>query len=186
MILLASIPLGIAAGLVLGGRLDGLQHLRIKWAQLALLGLAVQIVLFTPAGAAMAGDLGPAIYVGSTFAVLVAVLRNVRVAAFPIIALGAFSNLVAIVANGGVMPTTAEALAAAGLEGSGTGTNSAVLPNPALAPLTDIFAIPAGVPLANVFSVGDVLIGVGVAAAIALAMRRGAGPTGAATPASPA
>ena len=35
--------------------------------------------------------------------------------------------------------------------------------HPALQPLTDIFAVPAWVPLANVFSVGDVLIAVGVA-----------------------
>ena len=41
-------------------------------------------------------------------------------------------------------------------------------------PLTDIFAMPAWLPFANVFSIGDVLIGVGVAATIALAMRRGA------------
>jgi hypothetical protein len=45
-----------------------------------------------------------------------------------------------------------------------------------LEPLTDVFAIPAGVPLANVFSIGDVLIGVGIAVVIAAAMRREAGP----------
>jgi hypothetical protein len=42
---------------------------------------------------------------------------------------------------------------------------------PALRPLTDVFAIPSAVPLANVFSIGDVLIGLGLATAIALAMR---------------
>ena len=36
-------------------------------------------------------------------------------------------------------------------------------PTPRLAPLTDIFAMPRWLPFANVFSVGDVLIGVGVA-----------------------
>lgn len=46
------------------------------------------------------------------------------------------------------------------------------LTNPVLRPLTDIFAIPAGLPLANVFSIGDVLIGIGIAAVLALAMRR--------------
>ena len=42
-----------------------------------------------------------------------------------------------------------------------------------LAPLTDIFAIPAGLPFANVFSIGDVLIAVGVVLTIAIGMRRG-------------
>jgi hypothetical protein len=41
-----------------------------------------------------------------------------------------------------------------------------------LAPLTDVYAVPAGIPLANVFSVGDVLIGIGIVAVIALGMRR--------------
>ena len=48
--------------------------------------------------------------------------------------------------------------------------------NPAVRPLTDIFAIPAGLPLANVFSVGDVLIGLGIVVVIAAAMRRGGNP----------
>ena len=46
-------------------------------------------------------------------------------------------------------------------------------PTPRCGPLTDIFALPAWLPLANVFSIGDVLIGVGIAATIALAMRAG-------------
>jgi hypothetical protein len=69
------------------------------------------------------------------------------------------------------MPASAAAIAAAGLDGPGEHTNSVVLDNPALEPLTDIFAIPASWPLANVFSVGDVLIGLGIVVVIASAMR---------------
>jgi hypothetical protein len=55
-------------------------------------------------------------------------------------------------------------------------TNSALVAHPALEPLTDIFATPAWLPLANIFSVGDVLIAIGVAVAIVAGMRgRGAG-----------
>ena len=92
------------------------------------------------------------------------------------------SNLAAIAANGGSMPASAAALVAAGLE-TEDHANSVVLPDPALAPLTDIFAIPAGIPFANVFSVGDVLIGAGIVILIAATMRRprveGAGATAA-------
>jgi hypothetical protein len=49
--------------------------------------------------------------------------------------------------------------------------------DPALWPLTDIFALPNWLPAANVFSIGDVLIGVGVAAVIALGMRGRRAPT---------
>ena len=91
-----------------------------------------------------------------------------------LVALGAVSNLAAVVANGGIMPTTAAALATAGLANDPGFSNSAILADPRLALLTDIFALPSWVPLANVFSVGDVLIGLGVVAVLALGMR----PTG--------
>ncbi len=173
MIFAAAIPIGIAIGWLLGGRLDGLGAIRFRWAPLAVLGLLAQVVLFSgPADGLDAGSVA-AIYVATTLVVFVALLRNVRLTGLPIVAAGALSNLAAIIANGGVMPADPAALAAAGLDPTSGPTNSAVLENPALQPLTDIFAIPAGVPLSNVFSIGDVLIMVGIAAAIALAMRRG-------------
>jgi hypothetical protein len=103
--------------------------------------------------------------------VLAVVVRNIRLTGLPIVAVGAASNLAAIVANGGYMPADAAAMALAGLEPTEGPSNSIVLSEPALRPLTDVLALPAWVPLANVFSIGDVLIGVGVAVAIAAAMR---------------
>jgi len=185
VIIALAVPIGLIAGMLLGGSLDHLVTLRIRWSWLAVAGLVFQAVLFTQAGATLAGTAGPALYVASTAAVLVAVVRNVQLTGMPIVALGALSNLAAVVANGGRMPTTAAALAAAGLDGPGDYTNSAVLANPALGPLTDVFAIPAGVPLANVFSVGDLLIAVGIVVVLTSAMRRSvAGP--AESPAAPA
>jgi len=46
-----------------------------------------------------------------------------------------------------------------------------VLSHPNLAIFTDIFAIPSWMPLANVFSIGDVLIATGVAVIVIGAMR---------------
>jgi hypothetical protein len=171
---LYAIPIGIALGFVIGGRLDRLADLRFEWGWLAIAGLAVQIVLFSGfVDAGLERGVGAAIYVGSTGAVLVAVWRNLSVAGLPLVAAGAISNLAAIVANEGIMPTTAEALAAAGMDTEAGFSNSAVVANPALAPLTDIFATPPWLPLANVFSIGDVLIGLGIALVIALGMRGG-------------
>lgn len=172
MFMLLAIPVGIVLGWLSGGRIDGLARLQFHWAALAVAGLLVQVVIFTQAGARLVGAAGPPLYVASTAAVFLAVARNLRLTGLPIVALGALSNLAAIAANGGFMPADAGALAAAGFDGPGVGTNSTVLADPALRPLTDIYAIPAWIPLANVFSVGDVLIGVGVAIAIATAMRR--------------
>ena len=171
MFMLWAIPIGIGVGLAAGGSVANLAAFRFRWAWLAVAGLLVQLVLFTPTGDAIAGDAGPAIYVASTLAVFAAVIRNIRLSGMPIVALGSISNLAAISANGGAMPASAEALALAGLDGAGSHTNSVVLEHPALQPLTDIFGLPAWLPLANVFSVGDVLIGVGLVIVIAAATR---------------
>jgi hypothetical protein len=171
MVLLLSIPIGIIIGFLAGGRLDALARLRFRWAWLAVAGLIVQVVIFSETGEELVGSLGPGIYVASTAAVFVAVLRNIRVAGMAIAAAGAACNLVAIATNGGRMPADPAALALAGLPVEDH-LNSVVVANPAFPELTDIYAIPAGLPFANVLSVGDVLLGLGIVVVIALAMRR--------------
>jgi hypothetical protein len=172
--ILLAVPVGLLLGFLLGGRLDRLSEIRLEWTWLAVVGLAVQILVFsTPIGGSFRGGVGEAIYVASTGLVLVAVWRNLRVPGLALVAIGAISNLAAIVANDGVMPTTQAALRAAGLDPLDGFSNSAVLADPALAPLTDIFALPRWLPLANVFSIGDVLIALGIVVVIAIGMRRG-------------
>jgi hypothetical protein len=174
--MLLAIPLGILLGVVLGGRTSGLAALRFQWPGLAIAGLLVQVVLFTPTGDDIAGAFGPTLYVLSTAAVFIAVLRNVHIPGMWIVAVGALSNLVAITANGGAMPADPAALETAGFANAGDHTNSVVLANPALRPLTDIFALPGWVPFANVYSVGDVLIGAGIVVVIVVAMRASRSP----------
>jgi Family of unknown function (DUF5317) len=165
------IPAGLLVGFLLGGRIDGLARLRFRWAWLALAGLAAQVFLFSGSVDWLIGSAGPVLYVGSTVLVLAVVVGNLRIPGLWLVALGAVSNLAAILANGGYMPSTPEAYAAAGLEADASFSNSILVSHPRLAPLTDIFAIPEAWPMSNVFSVGDVLICLGVAATIALAMR---------------
>ncbi|MDO8485298.1 MAG: hypothetical protein Q7S35_10185, partial [Candidatus Limnocylindrales bacterium] len=70
MFILYAIPVGIVAGYLLGGRLERLGGVRFRWAPLALLGLAVQVALFSDPLAGIVGDAGPPIYVASTAVVL--------------------------------------------------------------------------------------------------------------------
>jgi Family of unknown function (DUF5317) len=165
---------GLIAGLVVGGlfggRLEGLAEMRLGFGRLAILALLIQVALFSPLADAVGQPVARATYVASTAAVGLVVAANLRIPGLPLIAAGAAANLVAIVANGGAMPASASALAAAGI-GIGPHTNSVAVDRPAFEPLTDIFALPAWVPFANVFSVGDVLIGIGLAIVIAAAMR---------------
>jgi hypothetical protein len=174
MFILYAIPAGIVAGFLLGGRLDRLSDLRLRWAWLAVAGLVAQLLLFADPIATSVGEFGAPIYVLSTAAVLVAVVRNWRIPGMWLVAVGAASNLLAIVANGGIMPASPEAVSALDPVGGEGFSNSVVVADPALRPLTDIFALPSWLPFANVFSVGDILIGVGIAVVIALAMRRDA------------
>jgi hypothetical protein len=175
MFILVSIPVGIVLGWLLGGRLDGLAGVRLHWVGLAIAGVLFQLLLFTPVGGDVFGSWLPAAYVASNLAVFTVVLRNLAIPGVWLIALGAATNLLAIMANGGLMPAAPAAVEASGITIHDV-TNSIVLEDPVLRPLTDIFAIPAGLPMANVFSVGDVLIALGVAVTIALAMRRGREP----------
>ena len=172
MFVLYAVVIGVAAGYVLGGRLDALGALRLRWPWLAIAGLAFQVVLFSGAVDDRLGGLGPLLYVVSTALVLAVVLANVRVPGLALVAMGAISNMAAILANGGHMPADPGALALAGLEPTTGFSNSIVTDRPALRPLTDIFALPDAMPLANVFSIGDVLIAAGLAIAIAAGMHR--------------
>lgn len=171
MFIVYAVVAGLLAGFLLGGRLDGLAALRFRWPWLALAGLATQVVLFSGAVDADVGIVGPLLYVGSTAVVLAAVLANLRIPGVPLVALGAASNLAAILANGGYMPADPAASAVAGIEPDESFSNSVVTASPSLRPLTDILAIPEGIPFANVFSIGDVLIAAGIAVAIAVSMR---------------
>jgi hypothetical protein len=172
MFMIYSVVIGLLLGALVGGRPGGLATLEFRWAPLIIVGLLTQVLLFSDPVAERIGDLGPAIYVGSTLLVLAAVARNARIPGLPVVVLGAASNVVAILANGGYMPASREALAALGKTGPVVYSNSSVVAQPALWPLTDIFALPTWLPGANIFSIGDVLIGIGIAAAIAVAMRR--------------
>jgi hypothetical protein len=65
--------------------------------------------------------------------------------------------------NGGTLPARPGALRAAGIDLTADGfVNSGPLEHPHLWMLGDVFAIPEPLPLANVFSIGDVLIVLGV------------------------
>ena len=173
MFILYAVVVGLVVGRLTGGRVERLGDIRFRWAGLAFAAVVVQLVLFFPPVAdALDGAQAVAIalYVGSTAVVLGVVVRNIRLTGLPIVVLGAGLNLLAILANGGLMPATPEALAAAGLPPESGFAAGSVVGDPALPWLVDRFALPSWLPLANVFSLGDVLIAIGIAVAVAAGM----------------
>ncbi len=182
MFLLGFVVLGLAIGLLRGGSLRSLAELQLRLAWLLPLALLVQIVAFSgqlPADPSFA-SLVPALHMLSYALVLVALALNLHLRPLRVLALGTLSNVAVIVANGGYMPSSPAALRAAGLLDNleavaqhGYQNNSGLLNEHTRLPfLADIFAIPAGVPLANVFSIGDVLIGLGALLLVVQAMGR--------------
>jgi hypothetical protein len=161
MLLVAAVLLSALAVPLLGGRLGALAELRLRhlWAAFAALGLAILGIGLPGLPDGLRSALLVAAYpVGAVF-----LLANRRVPGMPLVALGGALNLLAITANGGVMPASPTAMARAGLALDESGfQSSAAVAEPRLAFLGDVFAIPASWPLSNVFSVGDVLIGVGL------------------------
>ena len=185
LLLLLTVPLA-------GGRLSRVEEIRLRWIWLPALAFAIQVVLVT---IAPEGDttLQRIAHV-STYALAGAcILRNLDLRFLWVVALGGLFNLIAIVANDGVMPASRGALETAGLDiRSGEFANSDFVDDANLGFLGDVFAIPAGWPGANVFSVGDVLMVLGALLVLhaatgsrLFAARRTAHPQGQGSPAAP-
>jgi hypothetical protein len=155
-VLVATVPL-------FGGRLRALAHVRITsfWligGALVLQVLAISVVPTWPRPLLIGAHLVSYAMAGSF------VWLNRRISGLPMVALGGALNAVTIAVNGGTLPASRSALATAGIHPvAGDFNNSGVLAHPHLAWLGDIIPVPASVPMANVFSIGDLLILVGLA-----------------------
>jgi hypothetical protein len=175
--ILYAVPLGLLLGVALHGRLGGLATLRFDGMSVIFAALLIQTVLFgTPLGDAIGFEAATSLYVGTTASVLVALAGNVRTPGIALAVAGAAANLLVILANGGRMPASEAAYAQLGWSAYGAYTNTAFVPDARLGFLGDVIPLPAWLPFTNVVSIGDLLIGAGIAATIALAMRRGAAP----------
>jgi Family of unknown function (DUF5317) len=187
MFILYALVAGLVVGVATGGRIGALADVRFRWAPLIAIGFLAQIVLFSDVVAQRIGDAGPLLYVASTGLVVAAVVRNLDLPGLPLIVAGAACNLAAILANGGYMPTTEAAAALYGRAAPAAYSNSAIVASPALELLVDRIPLPRWVPFANIISIGDVLLGIGVFVLLVTVMRRGrratSGPGPAADPA---
>jgi len=166
MLLLAVVILSVVTVRPAGGSLAALGRVRVRYAPAIFGALAIQIVIFAvvPSGNPW---LHRMLHIASYALAAVFVIANRRLAGMRMLALGATLNLIAILANNGVMPASRSALRTAGMLTSSTDfLNSAAVPHPRLLFLGDILAVPHAVPLANVYSIGDVCIAIGVAVAI--------------------
>jgi hypothetical protein len=172
MVFVDVVLVAVIVGKLAGGKLSTLADMPIKGMRFAFAAIVLQVAAF-PSGAlpwATPSSVARVLWLVSYALLIAMLLRNVRLVGIRILVLGLFSNLVAIIANGGLMPVRPSALAATHHSYS-VHNNSIKLAQPHLAALVDRWGVPHWIPLGNVFSVGDVLIAIGVFLAIVAAMR---------------
>lgn len=163
MFMLVIVALAVALVPVARGDLRALARVPFRAAWLLWVALGLQLALMIWSGPR--NGFRDAAHYGSYALGVVFLGANARrLAGMWVVAAGTASNLAAIMANGGVMPASRHALESAGLSlDPGVFANSIVVEGARLRFLGDVFWIPNGWPLANVFSVGDVLIALGAA-----------------------
>lgn len=140
-----------------------------NWLVIAALAVQTFVVSFPPVGP---GWLYRVLHLGSYVGLGVYLWLNRSISWLWVVALGGGLNAVAITVNRGVMPASTVALHAAGLAPEAGYANSAVLDAPHFAMLGDQFNTPRGLPLANVFSMGDIVIVAGLAMVVFAASKR--------------
>lgn len=159
MFLLVLLAAGVLAVPVLGGRLIDLLSIRFRGVWLLQSAVLTQIAIIYVLHGSGSAATQRAVHLGTYAVAGLFVFLNRDIAGMKSLAMGGAANLAAIVTNGGVMPTLPSAATLAGFSHASDGfQNSAVTAGSPLWFLGDVFAIPAGIPMANVFSVGDILL----------------------------
>jgi MFS family permease len=163
--------IGLLLGLIAGGKLDNLTYVRLRWLPVLLVAAVTRFGLD---GALSAGAVPDALrlwLVIAAYLLLTAMLvANRSLPGLAAAALGTAANGIAIVANGGWMPVWQPSLAAAGLDSTTIHSNfHRMLVGPVDGaffahggPLVDLIPIPIPM-IQSVASVGDMLLGAGLA-----------------------
>ena len=189
MLRLLIIVLVIIVALLRGGALRNLAAVQLRWLPLVIASFALQLLIFTPfVRSPLVAFATVPIYVVSMTLLVIWVAANWRIPGMALIALGLVLNVIAITANGGHMPVSLESARYAGTIGNYTRAGALVANNSIATQdnvrfwlLTDIIAIPKQIPFANVISIGDVLLTIGVGSLCYRTIRR-APPLGATEP----
>jgi hypothetical protein len=173
MILVVAVALVTLSVPLTGGDLRRLHLLRVRGIGFVFTAITLQLAVTTVASKMLPTTAAEALHLVSYGLAVAFLFVNRRIAGLWIVALGGGLNLAAIAANHGVMPATNAALRYAGREVVTVGfSNSNAVDHARLAFLGDVFAVPRTFPLANVFSIGDVLLVLGIGVILHAAARK--------------
>lgn len=169
MLMLLVILMFLGAALARGGSIENIADVSFRWKRLAVAGLVLQLLIFTPfRDQPIITSAIPHLYVLSMAILAVWVFANWQIPGIVWMAAGLLMNMAAIAANGGYMPLNPEFARIAGQTRLAEAGNSVVTNNSiALSEgvrlwiLTDILPVPAIIPFANIYSIGDLLLTLG-------------------------
>ncbi len=162
IVLVLTIAIVISVPL-LGGKYSRLVRVEFEESWLVIFGFMIQMAVVSVAPRQLE-PIASAVHLSSYLLAGTFLLMNLHIPGLWILGLGGGLNFAAIVANGGTMPAGRWATQVSGLmQAEGEFANSEMVEHPKLLFLGDIFPIPAGWPLSNVFSIGDVLLVIGAA-----------------------
>jgi hypothetical protein len=168
VLLLAALVLGLVAGVLTGGKLANVSNLSFRWPWFVIAALLIrEATALCP----LAGIEGVQYVYAAALAMLVAwtVLHIRRVRAVWLVAAGALMNLIVVLANGARMPVAA-ALAGGLVDRGHAGQYVVMSPATNLNWLADWIGVPGA--LGGVYSPGDAVVAIGIAAVAFLATRQ--------------
>jgi len=163
--------IGLIIGFLRGGRIAQLGRLPFKITWLVPVSLLIQLLIFPLFAAQPIIAWGTQYFhIGSYLLLVVFVLINWRIIPLISAGVGMMANLIVIVANGGYMPISVTALTRTGAEAiipllqqyGYFGNVMLMSDKTSLNFLGDILSLPAFIPFSVPFSIGDVIISLGI------------------------
>jgi Family of unknown function (DUF5317) len=168
---IAALVIGVVVGLLTGGRVDNVARLRFRWPWLVVAVLVVRAaILVTPARHI---DGVQYVYLAALTALVAWTIWQIElVRGIWLIAVGSALNLVVIATNGARMPVASQ-LAGTLVHSGPLGQYTLMTSDTNLGWLADWIGVtgPIGRLVTEAYSPGDVIVALGIAAVVALAMR---------------
>ena len=171
MFFIVAVFIGVALGYLRRGRVKHLAALKLRYLWLVVAAILLQLAIFPLfSDRPILPYATTALHFLSYGLIFLFLCLNYHLFPFSLIGLGAFLNLVVIVANGGYMPSSVTALEHAGahevaahLIQDGVYGNVVLMTDTTrLNVLGDLLYFPVKIPLVTAFSIGDLLLALGL------------------------
>ena len=172
MIMLWSVIIGLLIGYLRGGKIENLAQIEFNYSWLIVAAILIQIIILPllPGMGPLIGSGQSIFHIISYILIGIFIVFNWRVFQVLIIGAGAFLNGIVISLNGGYMPASPNMLQRAGkgeiarvLRETGQHSNVVKMGKDTICNfLGDLLYLPHWLPFSSAFSIGDLIISIGI------------------------